>query len=291
MDKRRGGERKHSERDFAYLSPKSPVELLDELEAKIDSMTAEEFDTGLVEAYLAALQEKAPVMTGFDPEQSYKEFADKHAVLLQNLAADAPRSGKAKRPYRSKLRSAYAAAIILVILFSGTITANAYGINVFEKIIVWGEEILKIGRGDDTISGVLELPVGRGAAYRSMTDALEKHGLSADVCPTWIPERYKLMMVDVQEDGGELLFNAVYQDEKGNRLLFAIDYAPDSEAIYAIEKDPDGQTYQDNGVEYYLVKNIGKWKATWLDSTCFYSLSGDVTKQELMQMLDSIYER
>ena len=49
-----------------HLHDKSAEELLTELEAKLDSMTDQTYDEELVDAYLEALDEKAPLPKQFD---------------------------------------------------------------------------------------------------------------------------------------------------------------------------------------------------------------------------------
>ena len=291
MDKRGKGEKAYPERDFSYLNDKSPVELIAEMEEMISNMSDENFDHELVEAYLAVLKDKTPGIDDFDPEASFERFLDQHAdVLAQPLAAKAQQTPP-KRSFRS--RFVYVAATVLVVLFVGTVTANAYGINVFDVIVQWGEEVFQLRRGElEAPSGKMELPEGSDAEYTSLEDALEKNGLSAKVCPTWVPERYQLSMIEVQEDSGEIGLCALYKDQEGNTLVCTIDYAPGSQAIHYIEKDPGSeQVYYDHGVEYYLVTNAGDWVANWMDENSSYLISGAISEEELKHMLSSIYER
>lgn len=291
MDKQRTGANVHPERDFSNLNDKSPVELIAEMEDIISNMSEEDFDNQQVESYLTALNKKTPGIDEFEPEVSFAKFLSKYAASFEQLSAIKSKTPSPKRLFRH--RFVYVAATILMVLFVGTFTANAYGINIFEVIVQWGENVFQMSRGKiDLPSGNLELPDDNNAEYRSMEDALAKYGLPTNVCPTWIPERYRLSVIEVQEDSGEIGFCALYQDQEGNSLLVSIDYAPDSQAVYYIEKDPDsGQVYYDHGVEYYLVTNEGDWAASWLDNNSFYLISGAISEDELKHMLSSIYER
>ena len=295
MDEKRGEQLNSSDstRDFAYLNTKSPSELIEEMETLIDGMDAESFDTELINAYLTVLQQKAPVMEDSDPEVALTEFMAKHEVLIENLDLPKPEptAQRQKVSRRPRLRLAYVAAIVCILLFGATVTANAYGVNVVDVIVNWGEEVLHLSRRYPT-SGQMELPADSEAEYLSMEDALSSYGLDTSACPTWIPERFSLTGLEVQVDGNQLLFSAQYQDEAGKSLIFFIDYAPDIHEAYHIEMDSaSGQIYRANGVEYYLLTNIGECGATWLDQENYYSLSGMVTEDELKQMIDSIQER
>ena len=125
-----------------------------------------------------------------------------------------------------------------------------------------------------------------------MADALKQYGLSAYVCPTWIPERYNLAVVEVQKANEEISFSALYYDSEGNPMSFSIDYGLSPQTIHYIEKDPGSEEiYIDHGVEYLLMTNMGDWTAHWMDETSSYLLTGNITKDELKRMLNSIYER
>ena len=65
-----------------HLHDKSAEELLTELEAKLDSMTDQTYDEDLVDAYLEALDEKAPLPKQFDVESSWNQFRSKHSILF-----------------------------------------------------------------------------------------------------------------------------------------------------------------------------------------------------------------
>ena len=65
-----------------HLHDKSAEELLTELEAKLDSMTDQTYDEELVDAYLEALDEKAPLPKQFDVESSWNQFRSKHSILF-----------------------------------------------------------------------------------------------------------------------------------------------------------------------------------------------------------------
>lgn len=291
MDKKRGGQQRKNvaARDFAYLNEKSPVELIEEMEALIDSMDEEAFDTELIDAYSAALQQKAPVMEDFDPEVSWAAFLDRHQELIANLEQEEPEPKKEKKARRLRPRLAYVAAIVCFVLFGGTVTANAYDVNVVERFILWGREAFLIGPGEGLPSGNLELSEPDVSGYTSMADALQENGFRADVCPTWIPEQFNLVSVEADIEEEEQIFRADYQDSEANNLVFTIYYTEEEATGYAIEKDlGSGERYVYNGVEYTLDTNMGHTLALWQDNQGVYLLSGAVSTDEMKYMLHSI---
>lgn len=65
-----------------HLNEKSADMLLSELECMLDEMTEFSYDDELVSAYLAALEECAPLDTQLDTEHAWAEFRHRHAVLF-----------------------------------------------------------------------------------------------------------------------------------------------------------------------------------------------------------------
>lgn len=66
---------------FADLQTKSNQELLAEVDA-IMEQDAAHMDVERLEACLDLLQERAPVAQSYDPEVSWREFTDRHALKI-----------------------------------------------------------------------------------------------------------------------------------------------------------------------------------------------------------------
>ena len=122
-----------------HLHDKSAEELLTELEAKLDSMTDQTYDEDLVDAYLEALDEKAPLPKQFDVESSWNQFRSKHSILFD--ADDILPNPKHSRSFSHKFRfrkaipQLVAAAAIVGVL--GMFGAQAAGIDVFGALGRW----------------------------------------------------------------------------------------------------------------------------------------------------------
>ena len=120
-----------------HLHDKSAEELLTELEAKLDSMTDQTYDEDLVDAYLEALDEKAPLPKQFDVESSWNQFRSKHSILFD--ADDILPNPKHSRSFSHKFRfrkaipQLVAAAAIVGVL--GMFGAQAAGIDVFGALV------------------------------------------------------------------------------------------------------------------------------------------------------------
>ena len=276
--------------NFSTLPQKSPAQLVAELETLIEGMTEETYDQQIIDAYLNVLQQKEPIHFNFDAEQSFQRFQEQHSLLFEDSPADAathiPRK-KARR--RFHLRAAQVALLAFLIVIGGTATASAYGINIFANLVLWGEDILTISRNPQAPSGNMVLPEDSGFEYLSMEEALEKNGIDATGCITWVPVRYSLVLTDAIAVDDSLCFTALYENEdKTEQLVFTIEYNDDESAINIVEKNKDSIVYEKHSMQYYLASNMEEYEAVWMDENSLYTLAGDVTLDELKYMLDSI---
>ena len=274
----------HESRSFAYLANKSPEELLVEMQALVDSMDERSFDGELVNAYLDRLQELDPVLPDYDAEQEYDAFAARYAKLHASKAS--PQKATKKHHRISSLRWVSAAAIVCFVLLAGTVTANAFGVNVFAKVVDWGSDALRIIRNDEKPCGALILPPDTDQEYRAPEEALNAVDLSSAAYLTWIPERFHLGLVDVMENEDEVSICALYYDDHEGVINYSVEARMPADTVINVEIDEgSGETYSVNGTEYYLATNMGDTVASWMDETCFYCLSGPVTMEEMKQML------
>ena len=278
---------------LAFLQQKSPAELLDELEDMIGDTPEEALDIGLVDDYLAVLDEKAPLRESIDAEEAYQRFTQRYAGQLDSLSLEQQRPVRHRQANRPKLKFAYAVAIFCLFLFAGTAIAQASGFPIFARFIDWGAEVLQLSRNETLPSGSLTLPADSDQEYHSTEEALRAYGLPTHNCPTWIPERFHLELVDVQSTPDLETFFALYLDDAGQVLSFSVKHDQNTATtVFSTEIDEgSGETYVLRETEYFLGTNMGESVASWLDESCFYSISGEITREELKQILASILQK
>lgn len=129
----------------------------------------------------------------------------------------------------------------------------------------------------------------RAKEYDSLQAALGDFHIVGEVAPTWVPERFELQSVvaDIKYHG--FLIREVYASSDGGSLSLTIQNY-DSAMQSQIEKDVEGTTiYESGGVEHYLVSDKSFEKAVWINGQLECRIIGNVTCQELKEMIDSIY--
>lgn len=269
--------------DLCVPKSKSNTMLLIEVEALLSS--GEEMDTDKIEQYLALLQERAPVMEGYDPAAQWDRLNDEHPLLFEREAVSTSEAGSEVRhlptPKRSKLvHFLHVAEIAVAALFCIMVAANAFGFNPIQAFFKWADGII-------SSSGVMVLPAEDPSEFHSLEEALEASGIDSTNCPKWVPNDYRLAYVNANQTNEFMKFSALYESERGELLIRVMQFTK-SEWSTVEERETGGHLYSHNGIEYYIISNDGITKAGWNIGECSYLVSGQLSESELKQMIDSI---
>lgn len=125
---------------------------------------------------------------------------------------------------------------------------------------------------------------------------MEDCGFARPVVPR-LPEGFELKNLVVDDLGtGELIFHA--SCARGEHVLamtvtLYLDYEDWTDGNYTnFEKDEgDPVPYEAGGIIHLLATNGGRPIAVWANGPAECAVCGDITMEELKQMIDSIYEQ
>ena len=137
------------------------------------------------------------------------------------------------------------------------------------------------------IDGVLIYEVEQ---YPTLQDAFDAHSISEPLAPSWIPEGYVLDYVEASPSTGQVVFTASYSS--GQSILnLMYSYRMDGTFSSSIfEKDGSSVIeYTKNGIVHYIMSNVNVRVAAWVNGTCECSITGPLTEQEMITIIDSIY--
>lgn len=274
-DKSAVGTNRDTERMQA-LRGLSNLELLDGIDKMLDCGDGLP-DADELELYLKTLQEKAPVMEDYDPEAEWNRLMADHPEFAPEEEPAAPKTAVRKR---FCLRLGAAAAVLVVFL---GVSAAAYRNKSFSGFVDWAQGIMQI---HSEPSGVMELPADDPSEYHSLAEALTANGVDPSGCPTWIPEDYKLEDVRVIEKPDFMKISALYSSNRGELYIRIIKY--DEVWSKSLERDDNAVLFEDGGKEYWLISNLELEKANWKDAESTYSLSGQITNNEIKKIIMSI---
>lgn len=278
------------------LEAMTEEELTDGLNEALEGMTDEDYDSTLIDAYLAVLDRKAPMPEVPDTETSFANFQNR---LLQTFPAKNDAAVSPRRKARSVWRIGLVAALIAICLMGGMVVAQASGVDVFGAIARWTDEVFSLGTihsdgAEDQVSNSTlensETGDSNKTAYTSLQEALNVYGITEFYEPTWLPDGYSLgnITVDCWPDGKFIGLFAEYSDGV-NSLHIDIAYY-DGEASEQLQKmDVPVETFVVNGVTVYLLENVNSNSAAWVTEHYECYVSGTVERQVLKQIVLSAY--
>ncbi len=184
---------------------------------------------------------------------------------------------KTKRKSPRWVRSLAATAAVLAILLTGAVTAKAFGFDVWKAVVQWSQETFHFG--DEGVDDNL--------TYISLQDALEKGNVPTWLVPTYIPEEFVLIEVDAQKTPKKNIYKAKYERGEEIIVIAVRDYLGRN-PFYVEQSDGLVDEYEASGITYYLFSNQDQTRAAWLYESFECDISGDVTIEELKEMIDSI---
>ena len=202
-------------------------------------------------------------------KQNYMPETDNHTIPMQT-----------KRRASHWLRRLTAAAAVLAILLVGSVTAKAFGFNVWKAIVQWTQETFHFGDWGNSDSN-------NSLQFDSFQEALEKGNMPAGLVPTWIPDGYKLVDISVERSPKKKTYSAKYEDGDQVLRITVRDYL-DGIPVYIEQDEGLVEEYAVSGNTYYFFTDTDLSKASWINDSCECSIFGNVTIDELKMMIDSI---
>lgn len=121
-----------------------------------------------------------------------------------------------------------------------------------------------------------------------LSEAEKVLGLSPHI-PSWLPDGWTVENYYVRI-ASAITFRIKYHNNQNDGLLrFSIIIYPDTEkALREFEQTKAGTVTLCNDWDVYIAKNVDRCIAVWQANTTCYSLSGPITSDDVVQMINSI---
>ncbi len=175
-------------------------------------------------------------------------------------------------------RFASAAAVFVLLMFSGTVTAYALGFDPIAAIGRWNNEHFWF---DDT------------SVTSELSDKLAEYGYPENTVPQWLPDGYTLDSIDVGEHEGSFksvvaTFVKQTDDESDNLIIsYIINLGDNNKALY--EKDiGDIVQYTIKDKVYYIMTNLDNRVIAWQNGNFEGAIMGKFTIEEAEKIIKSI---
>ena len=274
-------------RDFSRYDTMATEELEEILRFDTDAPEGEDTDVDVILYVLEVLADRRRnnnEVTGKTALEAFESF--KQDYLPEGIHIDsAPEEKKpAIRPVRW-LRGLTAAAAVLAFVFLGSVTANAFGFNIWKAVAVWAQETFHLQRdveADTYVDGT-----NQSLEYSSLTVALEELEQVTGIVPTWIPEGYELIELIVDENPLRKKYVAVYSNDETNLKIVVQSYQ-NGYPEQIEQNDKTEEMYVADGIVYHFFEDIETLQAVWIKDSYECYISGTLTVEQMQMMIDSI---
>lgn len=185
-------------------------------------------------------------------------------------------------------------AAVLVIVLSATLVVGAIGFTAEPK---WNDEHFTFEGLQYPATGEKTPPNYdnwyEGKEFDSLQEMLDDFGIT-EISEPKLPKGYGIsdVYVYVDEESDILHTSVDYKSEESRYFLSVqCDYIPEGVSPkYLYEKESgDPEVFSDGERTYYLFSNIHINDIVWLTDNYICSISGDVSFDELIKMVESIY--
>lgn len=184
-------------------------------------------------------------------------------------------------------KSLVAAAAVVVLLLGGAVTAQGFGVDLWQTIAKWTQETLFLG-----YMGQTEEYMGADPDYTnpcaSLQTALDEFNTEKKLVPTWLPEGYVETDVTVTQSPMQRRFIAVYTSPDGDTIRIRIAGYLGDKPFEIEQSDSLLEVYEKGGIQYYIFGNEGQLQTAWINENYECNISGSVTLLEMKQIIDSI---
>ena len=258
--------------------------LLDQLIDCLYSVESDE-DTAAVDRCLEELK-AAGALCGneFDVERGLKDFHERFSMAFENdPPPEPPETIQPITPVKRRpmARIAIIAAALCACFLA---TAQASGFDIIGAIAKWTSEKFAFVKLDGSST-----ESERGIQHTTIRDTLEDNRIKEQLAPTWFPEGTELSDIQVRSEKGNISISATYvlDEEKIFISIRDIGKAPYKEIEI---NDPDVESYWAGGIEHHLMTDVKQRKAMWRNGTWECYIAGNLSREDLIAMIDSVYE-
>lgn len=276
-----------STRDFSHLDKLSTEELQEIL--RQDSLLdddSSDIDTILYITDLLAKRSDSS-NNSKDVEAAWKSFKENYYPYISDpeplYSFDSPEDKvvKAKPRHLSRaMRTLSVAAVLAVVIISGSVTASAFGYNLWGAVAEWTRDTFGFTQGQN--NGI--------HPFENLRDALAAYDINDPIVPQWIPDGYGEDTVQAAETPDSKVISASCKSTAGEiKIEVKAFYNQDNEhRVYEIFED-GVEKYASNGIDFYIMKNDDFTRVSWAVGNNECSILCALEPKEIYRMIDSIF--
>lgn len=188
---------------------------------------------------------------------------------------------KAKPRHLSRaMKTLSVAAVLAVVIISGSVTASAFGYNLWGAVAEWTRDTFGFTQGQN--NGI--------HPFENLRDALAAYDINDPIVPQWIPDGYGEDTVQAAETPDSKVISASCKSTAGEiKIEVKAFYNQNNEhRVYEIFED-GVEKYASNGIDFYIMKNDNFTRVSWAVGNNECSILCALEPKEIYRMIDSIF--
>ena len=277
-----------STRDFSHLDKLSTEELQEIL--RQDSLLdddSSDIDTILYITDLLAKRSDSS-NNSKDVEAAWKSFKENYYPYISDseplYSFDSPEDkvvkAKPRRP-RRVMKTLSVAAVLAVVIISGSVTASAFGYSLWGAVAEWTRDTFGFTQSSQN-NGIYP--------FENLRDALAAYDIDEPIVPQWIPDGYGEDTVQTAETPDSKIIVAVskYGSKEIKFEVKIFDDPSNRHWLYEMFED-DVEKYFSNGIDFYIMKNDDFTRVSWAVGNNECSILCSLKPKEIYRMVDSIF--
>lgn len=271
-------------RDYSKYDAMTTEELEEILRLDAASLEGEDSDTELLLYVMGVLANRRNTdITEKTALESWESFQQNYLdeECLEDMQE--PKKNRTAAPW---LRRLIAAAAVIALVVCLPLSARAFGWediwNIFAR---WAKETFSFVTEES--ADVSEPSPEYVGEYTSLQDILRANNRDAGIVPTWIPDGFILDRLEKDITPAQEIYRALYLNGEKELKIRVKNHLPADTYNIEIEEEIL-ETYIVCGNEYFLFKNADQIRAVWLADSYECNISGDISVDEIKQMINSI---
>ena len=288
------------DRDFSRYNHMSTEELEDILRADFALPEDEESDMEkilYITEVIAGRRAGQPTGQYTDVDAAWKSFVDNYLTADQqaafredeNMAGTPkvePKKGKSRFWKTMLARVAVVVIAVSLTLTVGSVTSSAFGFNFWAWVTAWTQEVFGIQSTDTNYLGEnREIPEQLTEFYAAM----KENGFPDRLLPTYLPTGYEVVEAECEGDSSLLKAYCFLQNSDTFISLNYTMYLTDQIMASDQKNKNNPDIYEVKDVVHYIMTNVDTYSAVWTVNNIKCVIYGVESREELIQMIESIY--
>ncbi len=276
--------------DYSRFDWMTTQELQQILRDDLESTGGEASDVDMI-LYVSGLlaARRKPGEASAAAARSWESFQAHYAPEAREYESPIPFETAARAKPKGGMKwwpRAIAAAAMVALIIGSTLTAKAFGCDLWDIIVKWTQETFHIGYDGD-IEESRNPNSTDTQVFLGLQTLIDDYDIEVPLIPTWIPEGYVEVSIKYQDTPKQRQFSALYQKGEDMIRIRIADYLEGNPAEVE-QSDSLLEVYSVQGVDYYIFDNFDQLRAVWINGRYECYIMGALSKEELKQMIDSI---